>query len=312
MGYDLVADGNSQQRVGLGSTIRTHASAISACVATELLGAVDPRPEQRATFESTFKRPSWATLEEVPKTGTEIVVLAVPTDLHVQVATRALTLFSPRILICEKPAGLTAADSQAIFAAANKKRTSVIVNYFRHYLPNLRHVRHQIRSGCFGELLGGTVLYSHGLRRNGSHSVALLLWLMGDASVLGRIEGVVRSSDPSFAVKVGGAVVNFGSLGHGSVRAGELCLGFSRGLLRIASGGLEISWAQLDSSQGTSSPSYSRANWELLDDMGKCQLPLYDFITSNGNLQQESFESTSIALGTQELLDEILNEATAR
>lgn len=310
LNYDLVAEENDPRRTKVGPTIRTHAAAVSACDATRLVGGVDPHPEQRVKFESAFGRPTWSRFDEVPRKGIEIVVIAVPTDLHLEVATSAIANFSPRLLVCEKPVGRTSADTRALFAAAHEKQTAVVVNYFRHYLPNLRRVREQLRGARFGELLGGTVLYSHGLRRNGSHFIALLLWLFGEAAFIGRIEMADPASDPSFALKVGTAAVNYSSIGHGSVRSGELCLGFTQGLLRISSGGSKISWSTVDRPRATLTPSYSTDSWELLDDLHDCQLPLYRQVTLHAETRQESLESMSVALRTQELMDEILNETS--
>ena len=305
MGYDYIADVRESGRGPVEHPVRTHAAAISACKAMELVGGLDPHPDRRAEFASAFGRPAWASLDEIPALDVQTLVLAVPTSIHVEVAEQALAALSPRLLLCEKPAGMTGEDTRAILSAAERTGTALVVNYFRPYLPAFRHVRRLLVSGALGELVGGSVLYSHGLRRNGSHFVALCLWLFGDVDVSRRLEVNERTNDPTFELRSGEANLTFSSLGHGDVRAAELCLGFSEGLLRMDSGGYAISWTQLDPE--AKRPSYGRRlvhEWE--GDMLRCQLPIYEWFTSPDCTRQEIAENNRVALRTQEIIDEVL------
>ena len=245
-------------------------------------------------------------MDEIPAIDIQTLVLAVPTSRHVEVAEQALAALSPQLLLCEKPAGMTGADTRTILVAAEQTGTAVITNYFRHYLQAFRDVRRLLVSGAFGELVGGSLLYSHGLRRNGSHFVALCIWLFGDVNVSRRLEVNEQTNDPTFELRIGEAIVTFSSLGHGDVRAAELCLGFSEGLLRIDSGGHAISWSQLNPT--AKRPSYGRRlvhEWE--GDMLRCQLPIYEWFTSPDCTRQEIADNNRVALRTQEIIDEILD-----
>ena len=306
MGYDLITPDDDQGQSLVRPTVRTHAAAISACDSMELVGGLDPRPERRAEFERAFGRPAWPSFDEIPDMEIETLVLAVPTSRHVEVVSDALTTLSPRLLLCEKPAGMTAADTRAILSAAELKGTTVIVNYFRHYLPTFRKVRDLLLSGAFGELSGGSVLYSHGLRRNGSHFVALLLWLFGDVDVSRRVKVDGTTLDPVFELGIGQANLTFASLGHGNVRAAEIFLGFSRGLLRIHGGGSLITWSEVDQTATNEAPSYSWLKQEWEYDMFKCQLPIYEHLASADSIFQVSVENIRVALRTQEIIAEIL------
>ena len=305
VGYDLTSLAHDDASARAGSMVRTHAAAIQTCVATALVGGVDPCGERRAEFEAAFQAPSWASLEEVPPVQVDIVVVATPTSTHREVAAQALSIFSPRLLLCEKPVGTSAADTRSIVAMAEHHGTAMVVNYFRHYLPAVRDIRDTIRRGQFGAFTGGSVLYSHGLRRNGSHFVALLLWLLGDAQVCQRALPCAPSQDPGFTLCFDGAAVGFSSVGVGPARAAEICLGFSRGLLRINSGGRIVSWAGIDDDAGAESPTYSEVRWERGDDMLRCQLPVYEWLTSPNLNPSDVAEDISVALRTQEIVDEV-------
>lgn len=301
MGYDLAPHANGQAR----HTARTHAAAIAECAATTLVGGIDPSEQRRIEFEAAFQAPSWDSIEGAPDTKVDILVLATPTHTHKEVFAQALDAFSPRLLLCEKPVGSSAVGTRNILAMAQKRDTAVAINYFRHYLPTMRDVRGKLLGGDFGGLSGGSVLYSHGLRRNGSHFIALLLWLLGDAQVTQRIDTNEHLDDPSFSLRFGDSVVSFSSVGHGRVRAAEICLGFSRGLLRINCGGRLVSWAGVDDDAGADSASYSEVRWERGDDMLRCQLPTYEWLTSPDLKSSDLEHGIRVALRTQEIVDEV-------
>jgi predicted dehydrogenase len=305
VGYDLTSLAHDDVSARPGSMVRTHAAAIQRCAATALVGGVDPCGERRAEFEAALQTPSWASLEEVPAVTVDIVVVATPTSTHREVASQVLSMFSPRVLLCEKPVGSSAAETRSILAMAEQHGTTLVVNYFRHHLPTMRDVRERLRGGEFGELSGGGVLYSHGLRRNGSHFIALLLWLLGDAQVTRGSDPADHVEDPSFALDFGDAAVSFSSLGHGRVRAAELCLGFSRGLLRVASGGRAISWSAVDDGVCVDTPSYSELRWARDDDMLRCQLPTYEWLTSPELKSSDVEEGIRVAVRAQEIVDEV-------
>jgi predicted dehydrogenase len=308
VGYDL--ESHEADRSSPGSrTLRTHAAAVQECPTTVLVGGVDPREARRTEFEAAFGVPSWASIDEVPATDVEIVVVATPTETHAPVTAQALTTFSPRLLLCEKPVGTSAAETRSILALAQQRQTTVVVNYFRNYLPAVREVREMIHRGDFGDLLGGSVIYSHGLRRNGSHFVAMLLWLIGDGKVCGQADLGPRTEDPAFTISFGVAAVNFTSIRDGLVRAAEICLGFSRGLLRFTSGGRVISWSEIDADTRADFPSYSEVRWERRDDMSRCQLPVYEWLTSPNLVPSDIAEHLRVALRTQELVDEVTRDA---
>lgn len=309
MGYDLASGAVGDAGVRAGTTIHTHAAAIMECAATELIGGVDPCEGRRLEFESAFQAPAWASISEIPESAVDIVVIATPTETHREVTAQALTAFSPGLLLCEKPVGASADDTRNILSMAEQHGTVVIVNYFRHYLPVFRDVREELRRGNFGQLSGGSVLYSHGLRRNGSHFVALLLWMFGDAQVCVRVARDAMNEDPGFALCFGEAEVSFSSIGHQQVRAAEIFLGFSRGLLSITSGGRAITWAEVDDGGYAHSPSYGEVQWQRWDDMLRCQLPVYQWLTTSSLSPSEVAEDISVAMRTQEIIDEVTRGA---
>ena len=272
----------------------------------EVLGGVDTSYAARRNFQRAFGRPTWPSLSEYDGPAVDVVVIATPTETHVEVVKQALSALSPKILVCEKPVGVNASETQVIMESAERRGTAVVVNYVRQYLPTFREFRRRFRLGAFGDLTGGNVLYSHGLRRNGSHYVALLLWLLGDASAVAPSSSSQGSSiDPAFTLTFDKARVDFSSLGQGHLRAGEINLGFTNGLLKISDGGHRVSWSEIDDAAGGLSPSYGELIWSCDDAMKNYQLGLYDLLSSSSLSRVELRDDLPVALRAQQLMDEV-------
>jgi myo-inositol 2-dehydrogenase/D-chiro-inositol 1-dehydrogenase len=76
------------------------------------------------------------------------VLIVVPTDRHLQVITEVAARGLP--ILCEKPCGLTVAQTRAAVAAAEAAGVPFQVAYWRRYVPPLRALREQIAAGELG------------------------------------------------------------------------------------------------------------------------------------------------------------------
>jgi myo-inositol 2-dehydrogenase/D-chiro-inositol 1-dehydrogenase len=76
------------------------------------------------------------------------VLIVVPTDRHLQVITEVAARGLP--ILCEKPCGLTVAQTRAAVAAAQAAGVPFQVAYWRRYVPALRALRDQIAGGDLG------------------------------------------------------------------------------------------------------------------------------------------------------------------
>src|SRR5690348_571883 len=76
------------------------------------------------------------------------VLIVVPTDRHLQVITEVAARGLP--ILCEKPCGLTAAQTKAAVAATEAAGVPFQVAYWRRYVPLLRALREAIASGELG------------------------------------------------------------------------------------------------------------------------------------------------------------------
>jgi myo-inositol 2-dehydrogenase/D-chiro-inositol 1-dehydrogenase len=76
------------------------------------------------------------------------VLIVVPTDRHLQVITEVAARGLP--ILCEKPCGLTVAQTKAAVAAAERAGVPFQVAYWRRYVPSLRALRDRIAAGELG------------------------------------------------------------------------------------------------------------------------------------------------------------------
>jgi myo-inositol 2-dehydrogenase/D-chiro-inositol 1-dehydrogenase len=126
--------------VGAGRMGATHARALASSRSVEIACVVDPSDAAAAQVDAPR-----ATLDALPEVDGALV--AVPTRLHLDVLTRLAQLGLP--VLCEKPCGLTVAETEAIAALGVR----IQVAYWRRFVPALRELRDRIRRGELGAVV---------------------------------------------------------------------------------------------------------------------------------------------------------------
>jgi myo-inositol 2-dehydrogenase/D-chiro-inositol 1-dehydrogenase len=126
--------------VGAGRMGMTHARALASSRAVEIACVVDPYDAAAAQV-----RAPRATLDDLRAVDGALV--AVPTRLHVEVVTRLAEYGLP--VLCEKPCGLTVAETRAIAGLGLRLQ----VAYWRRFVPVLRELRERIRQGGLGTVV---------------------------------------------------------------------------------------------------------------------------------------------------------------
>jgi myo-inositol 2-dehydrogenase/D-chiro-inositol 1-dehydrogenase len=126
--------------IGAGRMGATHARALASSRAVEITCVVEPSDAAAAQV-----RAPRATLDDLPAVDGALV--AVPTRLHVEVATRLAEYGLP--VLCEKPCGLTVAETEAIAGLGLRLQ----VAYWRRFVPALRELRERVRQGGLGPVL---------------------------------------------------------------------------------------------------------------------------------------------------------------
>lgn len=170
MGLDLQASG---------PTCRTHARALSLSPEWTIVGGVEPDTRARRTAVETYGWPVFESLQALAESSAppQLVVIATPTDSHLETVREVLGIWQPELLLLEKPAGSSAHEAQEIVALASKAGSAHFVNYFRKAIPTIRSLREYLRLMPLGRVRAAEARYWPTARSNASHFLDLIEFL---------------------------------------------------------------------------------------------------------------------------------------
>jgi predicted dehydrogenase len=163
-----------------------HASVFSTNPRTELVALVDADPVKLEKAHGHF--PSAATFadaEEMCKTvKPDIVIVATPTSSH-----KALTLLAVRYgvkaIVCEKPIAVTPEDGEEMIRACREAGVPLFINHIRRFDSVIRAAKARLPD--IGEVLQANARYTRGIHNNGTHTIDLLRFFLGDVT---RVAGI--------------------------------------------------------------------------------------------------------------------------
>lgn len=251
MGYDL----NKPPEFVL-----SHARAFAAHDAFRLAGGVDSDGDRRAVFADRFAIAAFSDVESAMRScRPDVVVVATPTETHVDVVSRVLAAASPRALLCEKPMGQDVSQAREIVNQCQRAGCALYVNYMRRSDPMTQDIRRRIDDGSIETPIRGVVWYSRGLHNSASHFVNLCRHLLGDAHA---VSGLRRAPDPDFSVRFDRGDVYFIATGTDRYFHNSVELIAQNGRLRYERGGAAVFW-----SPTTADPVYPA--YVMIDDRGE-------------------------------------------
>jgi predicted dehydrogenase len=239
MGYDLRLSSNH---------VLTHARAFSAHPDFRLVGAVDSDPQRRELFARHYKCQAFQNIESAARdVEADLVVLAVPTNLHLPVLQTVLRELTPKAVLCEKPLAYDAADARRIVALCADRGADLFVNYMRRSDPGAIEVKRMMDSRVIHPPLRGVAWYTKGLIHNGSHFVNLLEYWLGpirDCGVLpgASEEGFGEDATVDVSLTFQHATVLLVAARDASFTYHNIELIASNGRLRYEDGGRRILW----------------------------------------------------------------------
>jgi len=128
----------------------THARALARSGSeVELAAVVEPSDEVAARLGASLRR-FRDTSELLAWDGVDGAIVAVPTRLHRDVVSQLLDSGLP--VLCEKPCGLTSAETAAVAERARASGLRLHIGYWRRFVPGLRELQARIASGALGEV----------------------------------------------------------------------------------------------------------------------------------------------------------------
>lgn len=139
--------------VGTGYIGHYHARAAKSGARTELVGALGSTPEKGRAFSKEHGAPrAYASLDELTADpDLDVVVIATPNALH---APQALAcLGAGKHLLIEKPLAISAAECEAIAAAAKEAGARVLVGHMWRFDREALALRDVVAEGALGEIV---------------------------------------------------------------------------------------------------------------------------------------------------------------
>jgi myo-inositol 2-dehydrogenase / D-chiro-inositol 1-dehydrogenase len=134
--------------IGAGRMGRTHLRGLAGSERVAVTAIAEVSEQTRRSVPVTGV-PVYPGIAEMLDAGRlDGVLIVVPTDQHLQVITEVAARGLP--ILCEKPCGLTAAQTRAAGQATAAAGVPFQVAYWRRYVPPLRALRERIAAGELG------------------------------------------------------------------------------------------------------------------------------------------------------------------
>jgi predicted dehydrogenase len=176
----LIGLGKIGCRYDLGSKthVLTHASAISANDAFELVAAVEIIPGYVDDFKKHYSAPVFTSINEMLDAfKPQLIVIATPTNTHVKILEQILGSPKLKAVLCEKPISEDVYQATRIVKQFEELKIDLVLNYQRRSAQPTIELKRLISGKHLGAFLGGSAFYSGGYFNSASHLVDLLEWV---------------------------------------------------------------------------------------------------------------------------------------
>lgn len=136
---------------------QTHLRALKGSSDVVVAAVAEPVSALRERVEDDFGVAGYASLEELLDAGgLDGVLIVTPSDSHVEVISSVARAKLP--ILCEKPCGVSAADTRMAQKLVADAGVALQVAYWRRFVPSLQAIRSRIEAGEFGDVLSVTCL----------------------------------------------------------------------------------------------------------------------------------------------------------
>lgn len=136
--------------IGAGRMGRTHLEVLAASPGISIAGVAEPNAGARGSLPASIR--TFSNVDDL-LAGCELdgVLVATPTDLHLELVSRLMAEQIP--VLCEKPCGLTVAETEECARAAEAAGCLLQVAYWRRFVPELVQLRQRVLAGELGAIL---------------------------------------------------------------------------------------------------------------------------------------------------------------
>lgn len=136
---------------------QTHLRALAHSSDVAVVAVAEPVEALRANAVAAFGVTGYSSLEDLlHEGGVDGVLVVTPSDSHVEVIRSVAAARLP--ILCEKPCGVSVADTRAAQALVSEAGVMLQVAYWRRFVPTLQEMRARVADGAFGDILSVSCL----------------------------------------------------------------------------------------------------------------------------------------------------------
>ena len=293
--------------------IQTHAKALHLHSGFELLGGVDIDIDACSKFTKTYDIESFNSLEDaLLRLKPDLVILAIPTQVHLETIKKIIRHHKPLSILCEKPMGGDLGQCQEITQICKKLDISLYTNYIRTCMPGGKKVKELIETSIINSPMKCVVWYSKGLKHNGSHFINLMSYWFGNCIGINVIDkGRDFESfgiEPYFRLIFEKCEVTFIPVWEEFYSHYTVEIISSNG--RLYWGRDTLEWTGINESRSSNNHRYLSNQPEiLLTGADKCQMYVADELYSSLSGKVSSICNAEQSLETQTIIDKVLRLA---
>lgn len=162
----------------------SHVGVLLARPSFRIRAIVDVSEERARRLAAALGAAAYATVAQMRDDGcaVDLVVCAVPAAVQIPTLREILSLRT-RVVICEKPLGLSSELAREIVALYEANKILLVVNYQRRFHAITRQLELDTASKTSGALEMVVATYSRGLFNNGVHMIDFLCQVAGPGRV---------------------------------------------------------------------------------------------------------------------------------
>ena len=182
--------------------IMTHCRALTMHPDFQLLGAVDLNTEKLKNFKLKYNLPVGKNIDTLAKQikNPDLVVLATPTESHLETLEMVFEKFSPNIVLCEKPISYDIKEAKKIIRICDREGAKLYINYIRRSEPAVKKLYSMMQDNKLGKYWHGVVFYSKGFLHSASHFHNMFLLLLGPMRISRQISLIKRLPENDFII----------------------------------------------------------------------------------------------------------------
>ena len=207
----------------------------------KVVAGIDASPEARNRFTTETGIPAYDSLANLPEENWgSFFTVASSNDVSFEILKGLLSKKGPRGILAEKPFCKNASESKEILSLQAHQQTPLRINFPRQYAHAMSTIKTLVAKR---KLISGVVIYSSGLRENGSHFIRLIcgLFPMVDFS-----KNIVWTDSETFKLQVSkGITIDFIPLESPHLHSSEIKLVFEEIIMTISEG-LKIDIRKID------------------------------------------------------------------